>query len=146
MQVLATNHTSFTVADLEATVAFFVEALGLSVRWPPQPSSDFMAQVTGIDEAVVRVAVVSCPGHAIELFQYVAPPGRSAVRLRPSDVGFSHLAFRVGDLDEALRRAAAHGFRLERGIGEYRAGENSLRAAYLRGPDGLAIELVATSS
>ena len=27
-QVLATNHTSFTVSDLDRTVAFFVEAMG----------------------------------------------------------------------------------------------------------------------
>ena len=30
-QVLATNHASFTVSNLDRTVAFFVEALGFEV-------------------------------------------------------------------------------------------------------------------
>ena len=145
MEVIATIHTSFTVADLDATVAFFTDALGCSVRWPAQPLTAFMEEVTGVDGADVRVAVVICPGHAIELFQYQGPADRSAARLRPCDVGFSHLAFQVDDLDSAVARAAPHGFLPARGYARFETEQVSGRATYLRGPDGLAIELIEMS-
>lgn len=142
MKVIATNHTSFTVADLDATVSFFTEALGFTVRWPAKPSVEFMLTVTGIADADARVAVVMCPGHAIELFQYDSPANRRAVRLRACDVGFSHIAFQVDDIEDAIERAARHGFLPSLGIGHFTTLTMRGRGTYLRGPDGLAIELV----
>lgn len=93
MQVIATNHTGLTVENIDRAVAFFTDALGFAVRWPQSPSPGFMEEVTGVAQPHVRVAVVTCPGHAIELFQYYSPEARQTVEPRPCDVGFAHLAF-----------------------------------------------------
>ena len=55
-KVLATNHTSFTVSDLDRTVAFFVEALGFELisRAPRDP--DIISRITGVEGADIEVA------------------------------------------------------------------------------------------
>ena len=66
-RVLGFNHTSFTVSDLDRTVAFFVEACGfeLESRAPRDPR--LLERMTAIAGADVEIAFVAGPGHRIEL-------------------------------------------------------------------------------
>ena len=92
-QVLRTNHTSFTVSDLDRTCGFFVEALGFEVisRAPRDPA--VIRDITGVEGADIEVAYVQGPGHRLELIQYLAPVERGKIDARPCDTGFAHLAF-----------------------------------------------------
>jgi len=49
-----------------------------------------------------------------------------------------NVAFEVHDLHAAVDRAAADGYGLVGGIGEY---EGSWRMAYVRGPEGIIVSL-----
>ena len=101
-QVLRTNHTSFTVSDLDRTCGFFVEALGFEVisRAPRDPA--VIRDITGVEGADIEVAYVQGPGHRLELIQYLAPVEREKIEARPCDTGFAHLAFDVTDIDAAI--------------------------------------------
>ena len=107
-KVLATNHTSFTVSNLDRSVAFFEEALGFEVtaKGPRDPKA--IEQIVGVPGADIIVAYVQGPDHAVELIEYVGPADRGWVVSRPCDVGFAHMAFDVDDLDAALAAAARH--------------------------------------
>ena len=89
--VLATNHTSFTVSDLDRTVAFFRDALGFEVTSKAPRAPDAIEQITGVEGAEVMIAYVRGPGHSLELIEYSAPEDRAQVRPRPCDVGFAHV-------------------------------------------------------
>ena len=142
-QILSTNHTSFTVSDLDRTVAYFRDALGFEVTSKAPRDPKKVAEITGIEGAQVMIAYVRGAGHSIELIEYLGPSDRTSVRPRPCDVGFAHLAYDVDDIDAAIDRSAEHGV-FPIGLvtvidqGPNRGG----RVAYLRDSDGITIEFI----
>ena len=145
-QVLATNHTSFTVSDLDRTIAFFTEALGFEMlnRAPRDPK--LVASITGIAGADIEVAYIQGPGHRLELIQYHGPADRGRVECRPCDAGFAHLAYDVDDVDAAVAASAAHQVLPIGEITVIDKGPNAGRkVVYLRDPDGVTIEFIEAS-
>ena len=142
-QILATNHTSFTVSDLDRTVAYFRDALGFEVTSKAPRDPKKVSEITGIEGAQVMIAYVRGAGHSIELIEYLGPSDRTSVRPRPCDVGFAHLAYDVDDIDAAIDRSAEHGV-FPIGLvtvidqGPNRGG----KVAYLRDSDGITIEFI----
>lgn len=61
-------------------------------------------------------------------------------RLTPTanEIGLRNVSFEVGDLQAAVDAVAADGYGLIGGIGEH---ENSVRMAYVRGPEGIIVSL-----
>src|SRR5438270_766012 len=97
--IVGVHHTSFTVADLDRSVAFFRDALGLEWLYVREIRDDYFAAIVGLPGCAVRAALLRLPGstHHVELFQYLDPPGQP-VQPRPCDPGSSHLSFLVDDL------------------------------------------------
>lgn len=142
-RVLATNHTSFTVSDLDRLLGFFRDALGFEVTSKAGRDAAAIAHITGVPEADVHIAYVRAPGHSLELIQYLAPADRSRVEPRPCDVGFAHVAFDVTDIDAAIAAAEPHQVRPIGAPHVIDKGPNKgARVAYLRDPDGITIELI----
>ena len=100
--VLATNHTSFTVSNLDRTVAFFRDALGFDVTSKAPRNPSLIERITGVEGANVMIAYVRGSGHSLELIEYSGPDDRSSVYPRPCDVGFAHVAYDVDDIDAAI--------------------------------------------
>ena len=100
--ISATNHTSFTVSDLDRSLAYFCDVLGFGLlnRSPRDPA--FIELVVAIPGADIEVAYVQAPGHRLELIQYRGPDGRRRVESRPCDAGFAHVAFDVDDIDAVI--------------------------------------------
>lgn len=141
--VLATNHTSFTVSNLERTVAFFRDALGFEVTSKAPRDPKAIEHITGVEGSEITVAYVRGPGHSLELIEYSAPPDRGKVRPRPCDVGFAHVAYDVDDIDAAIGAAAEHGVAAIAPPMTVDKGPNAgARVAYLRDPDGITIEFI----
>ncbi|MGB0553339.1 MAG: VOC family protein [Alphaproteobacteria bacterium] len=142
-QVLRTNHTSFTVSDLDRTCGFFVDALGFEVisRAPRDPA--VIRDITGVEGADIEVAYVQGPGHCLELIQYLTPIERGKIEAYPCDTGFAHLAFDVTDVDAAIAASQAYGFRPINSPTPIDKGPNAgSRVVYLRDPDGVTIEYI----
>ena len=141
--VLSTNHTSFTVSDLNRSIAFFRDVLGFTAT-PKLPRSKSVIQsITGVDEADVMIAYLCGPGHTLELIEYLGPPNRSEVRPRPCDVGFAHIAFDVEDIDAILTLSLEHNVFPIGQVTTVDQGPNQGgKAVYLRDPDGITVELI----
>jgi catechol 2,3-dioxygenase-like lactoylglutathione lyase family enzyme len=78
-------------------------------------------------------------GTQLELSSFARPdhlPGSPAAPA--NELGLRNVAFEVDDLQEAVDRAAADGYGLVGGIGEY---EGFWRMAYVRGPEGIIVSL-----
>ena len=102
--ILSTNHTSFTVSDLDRSISFFRDVLGFEVTSKAPRAPEVIARVTGIKGAQVMIAYVRGPGHSIELIEYIGPDDRTEVRPRAC-ARRGHPCKRVGGL--SVRRALA---------------------------------------
>lgn len=105
------DHVAFTVPDLDAAVAFFVDHLGGEPVFADgpfaDPDGDAMVRRLDVDaKASCVLAMVRVGRINVELFTYEAPE-RSVTSPRNSDVGGHHLAFYVDDVDAAYAYLAA---------------------------------------
>jgi catechol 2,3-dioxygenase-like lactoylglutathione lyase family enzyme len=101
------------------------------------------SDVTGVQGAEISIAVLKGYGHKIELLEYLAPPDRKRVDLRPCDVGSVHVAFTVDDLDAVISAIAAYGWNPAGAPQTLTSGPNAgKRVAYVRDPDGTTIEFM----
>jgi catechol 2,3-dioxygenase-like lactoylglutathione lyase family enzyme len=143
-KVLATNHTSFTVSDLDRSVAFFRDVLGFEVTSKAPRNPDVVSRVTGIPGTRMMIAYVRGAGHSLELIQYLGPEeGRGRVRALPCDVGFAHVAYDVDDIEAAIAASAAHEVRLVGEVAVIDQGPNTGgKVAYLQDRDGVTIEYI----
>ena len=116
-------HTRYRVADLDKTVAFYRDVLGLEeVRRSTSPRGS-------------RLVFLKAPGseELIELCQFDAS---GPVIVGPD---LTHLAFEVDDLDAFARHAAAQGYPLS--DGPTPTGSGSI-IAFVDAPEGYEIELI----
>jgi catechol 2,3-dioxygenase-like lactoylglutathione lyase family enzyme len=121
------DHIGITVADLASVTAFFV-GLGLEVEGTGSVEGEFVETVCGIPGAHCEIAMLRPPdgGSRLELASFVTPdhvPGSPTAMA--NELGLRNVSFEVGNLEAG-------------GIGEY---ENSVRMAYVRGPEGIIVSL-----
>ncbi|MDT7788982.1 MAG: hypothetical protein QOF58_7401 [Pseudonocardiales bacterium] len=134
------DHVGITVADLDAVTAFFV-GLGLEAGQKMAVEGEFLDTVIGMTGARVEIVMLHAPagGTTLELSSFTRPdhlPGSPAAPA--NELGLRNVAFEVHDLQAAVDHAAAQGFGLVGGIGEY---EGVWRMAYVRGPEGIIVSL-----
>jgi catechol 2,3-dioxygenase-like lactoylglutathione lyase family enzyme len=141
--ILGTNHTSFTVSDLDRSVAFFTEALGFELLHRGGRDPRMIEAVVGVPGADIEVAYIQAPGHRLELIEYRGPADRGRVDSRPCDTGFAHVAFDVDDIDAALAAAAPYGFEPLSPPQDLAYGPNKGgRVVYTRDADGVTVEYI----
>jgi catechol 2,3-dioxygenase-like lactoylglutathione lyase family enzyme len=134
------DHIGITVADLASVTAFFV-GLGLEVEGTGSVEGEFVETVCGIPGAHCEIAMLRPPngGSRLELASFVTPdhvPGSPTAMA--NELGLRNVSFEVGNLKAVVDELAMDGYELVGGIGEY---ENSVRMAYVRGPEGIIVSL-----
>ncbi len=140
MTVLRMEHVGIAVADLAAAIEFFVE-LGLEVEGEATVEGDWAGRIVGLDGLRADIAILRTPdGHGkIELSQFHSPPSPSGDRYAPSNApGIRHVLFAVDDIDDVVARLQARGATLVGEVGRY---EDLYRLCYIRGPEGIIVEL-----
>src|SRR5437867_5283400 len=110
-KVIAADHTGITVSNLERSLEFWQNVLGFEFSHRAHQTSEMVSEITGVAGAEIKLAVVKAPGgHKIELLEYLAPPDRKHLNLRPCDIGSVHVALTVDDLDSVLQKIAESGW------------------------------------
>ncbi len=142
-KILATDHTGFTVANLDRSLAFWRDVLAFEVSHCAHQTGDLASEITGVPGAEISIAVLKGHGHKIELLEYLAPTERQHLRPRPCDVGSVHVALVVDDLDAVLHAIAASGWKAAGNAQTLKVGPNAgKRVVYVRDPDGITIEFM----
>ncbi len=138
-RVLGLDHVGITCADLEASLRFYRDLLGIPVR----ARGESEAVAAGNAGAKYAYADLELPdGRVLELVEPLegghepVPPGT----LRP---GSAHTALRVSDVDALLARLAEAGIEpLDPPVTLREPGAwHGYRIVYVRDPDGHAVEL-----
>jgi catechol 2,3-dioxygenase-like lactoylglutathione lyase family enzyme len=140
-KVLGVAHTGITTSDLDRSIRFFRDVLGMPVTEPALYDDPVMGKITGVPEAAIRIAYVDLPGHKLELLQYLTPLQRRHSDLRPCDSGHLHLSLKVEGIDEVAGRMSQAGFKLAGPIQQVEDA-GGFRVIYTYGFDGLVIELM----
>lgn len=147
----ATNvdHIAWTVRDLDETVRFFVDVLGGEeiLRAGPfsDPDGEWMATQFDVDPRATAVAALVRLGstQVVEFLQWTADSQDLNWPIN-SDVGATHVAIHVTDVEAALEYLVSHGCSP---CGEpiHLAGvpHAGMTILYVRTPIGLYLELVS---
>jgi catechol 2,3-dioxygenase-like lactoylglutathione lyase family enzyme len=141
--IIGADHTSFTIAHLDRSLAFFRDRLGLEVVSTRQIEDEYFGRIVGLPGCRVKAALLRIPGssHFVELFEYLRPAGQ-AFTLRPCDPGSTHLSFLVDDLPALCKKLGRDGVALLSEPVRIEAGPNKGGyGVYLRDPGGILIEL-----
>jgi catechol 2,3-dioxygenase-like lactoylglutathione lyase family enzyme len=140
MTVERMDHVGIVVDDLAAATAFFL-ALGLELQGEGEVEGDWVDRVVGLEGVRAEIAMLETPdGHArLELSKFHAPSGQSGDRhALPNTPGIRHVTFAVDDIDAVLASLRAHGAEL---VGEVERYGDIYRLCYVRGPEGIIVEL-----
>jgi catechol 2,3-dioxygenase-like lactoylglutathione lyase family enzyme len=147
------HHTCITVSDLERSIAFYRDTLGLELIMTEESerSGDDRSKALGVARAKVKLAILragDAQGEApstVELIEYVTAGGRPYDR-NNNDVGAMHIAFRVDDIDAAYGRLLAQGVRFTAPPATIPAGPMAgWRWTYFFDPDGVSLEIIQTA-
>jgi diaminopimelate decarboxylase len=138
------DHVSVTSGDLDRSLAFYRDLLGLALRARGDEDGPSEFEITGIANPKVRWADLELPhGQVLELIEYERPRGTPS-RPEPNDPGATHISLRVTDADAACARLRAAGARVRADpvTIDSPGAWHGARAFYAADPDGVTVELI----
>ena len=144
----ALHHVGITVRDLERSVSFYHDTIGLKFVVPPTPwfEGPDLARGLGVDPPVaLRVALFEVGDGAtwFEVLQYRSPASRTERAPAQSDIGAAHVAFHVDDIHATYDRLLAAGVRFNSAVNVVDNGPLAgWRWVYFKDPDDHTLELV----
>lgn len=157
MKIHRIDHVGIIVNDLPAAKSFFLD-IGLEILGEGKVEGEWvgrMEQIIGIQDDEEEVAMPQTPdsdgnielvmlrtpdGDAnIELIKFHTPTDESGIR-RPlaNPLGLQHIAFAVEDIEALVTNLTKKGAEL---IGEIQNYENAYKLCFVRGPEGIVLEL-----
>ena len=140
-------HVGICVSDLERSIRFYRDGLGFSEGGELTVEGEPTATMLELPSDMHLDAVyLDREGFRIELLSYPRPGTVGEAKARPmNQLGLTHFAFRVDDLDAAIARVEAHGGALVAGsrIQNEVFGSD---LCYVTDPDGVRLELVQVAN
>ncbi len=140
MKIKHIDHIGINVIDLDAAKSFFID-LGFSATAEMTMQGKLVDRVTGLNNVRDDLVMLQAPDGQlnIELIKYHHPVDEAGIQPSASNtLGMRHLCFQVEGLDEMLASLQQKGYSL---VGEVQIYEASWKLCYIRGPEGLIIEL-----
>jgi catechol 2,3-dioxygenase-like lactoylglutathione lyase family enzyme len=140
MTIERMDHVGIIVGDLAAAIGFFTE-LGLELQGEMTVENRLVDRIVGLEGVRDTFAFMRTPdGHGqLELIQFHSPPMEEGDPHAPANTaGLRHITFAVDDINHVLGRLQARGAEL---VGELVNYEDSYWLCYVRGPEGIIVEL-----
>ncbi len=133
-------HVGLVVEDLDEMIRFLT-LLGLDCGQPGVFSGEWIGRIIGLEDVTVEIVMARGPDGS-DLFEVVRFHSPSAGSEEPAPAanrpGLRHVAFRVDDVRAVVDRVREAGWET---VGEIVDYENIFRLCYVRGPEGLIVEL-----
>jgi catechol 2,3-dioxygenase-like lactoylglutathione lyase family enzyme len=134
------HHTSFTVSNMERSVAFYRDILGLRVVWDSAAAGvEFKGpvadRVTGCPGTELRIVFLAAGENRIELIEYT-PRGKPLADNKASDTGSAHTCFKTENIQELYDTLVANKVRLHCAPQQL----DTAQVIYFRDPDGIILE------
>lgn len=140
MSVTDFVHIGLVVEDLDETTRF-LSVLGFDCGKPSVFSGDWIGRIIGLEDVEVEVLMARGPDGS-DVFEVVRFHSPSATAQEPAPApnrpGLRHVAFKVDDVRGVVDRVREAGWDT---IGEIVDYESTFLLCYVRGPEGLIVEL-----
>ncbi len=136
------HHVGITVADLDRSLVFYRDLLGMRVIG--LSADEDVGAIVGMPGMRARIADLDAGnGQIVELLEY-GSPNEDGLAFGPDSVGRCHLSLQVDELCSALSRLASGGFVPVGQPAKVAVGGvwQNCTVVYLRDPDGVFVELV----
>ena len=130
MKVLKVDHIGIAVKNLEESLNFYTEVLGLKNEG-----------IEVVEEQQVKVAFLPCVDSELELLESTTPDGPIAKFIEKNREGIQHIALRVDNIEEALAYLKEKGVRLIDEKPRYGAGGARIAFLHPKATNGVLLEL-----
>jgi catechol 2,3-dioxygenase-like lactoylglutathione lyase family enzyme len=134
------EHVGIVVDDLAAAIEFFAQ-LGLELQGEASVEGRSVDRINGLEGVRADVAMMQAPDGDVqlELAKYHSPSFQGDSRAAPANTpGIRHILFAVEDIHGVVAGLRARGTEL---VGELVNYEDSYWLCYVRGPEGIIVEL-----
>ncbi|MFF2879011.1 VOC family protein [Gottfriedia sp. NPDC057991] len=140
MKINRIDHVSINVNDLSEAKAFFLD-LGLEVHAEWELDGKQLDKIVGLKDVKTACVGLGMPDGKtwIELVKFYTPSDETDIQ-KPfaNTLGIRHICFAVEDIDAIVARLKEKGNEIFSEIQQY---EESYRLCYVRGPEGIILEL-----
>lgn len=130
MKVLKLDHIGIAVKNLDETLKFYTEALGLELHG-----------METVEEQKVKVAFLPVGDTEVELLESTSPDGPIARFIEKKGEGIQHMAFKVENIEEAIAHMKEKGFRMIDEKPRYGAGGAKIAFMHPKSSHGVLVEL-----
>lgn len=130
MKVEKIDHIGIAVKNLEETLKFYQEILGLEC-----------VGTEVVEEQKVKVAFLPIGDTEVELLESTEEDGPIAKFIEKKGEGIQHIAFRVENIEEAIEEMKAKGVRMIDEKPRYGAGGAKIAFCHPKSTNGVLVEL-----
>ena len=135
------RHTGIVVSDLEKSLHFYRNVLGLKVQRDILEQGEFIDNILGLKNVKVRTIKMSADdGNLVELLWYKSHPRKPGGAKKICEIGVSHIAFTVEDIDYEYKRLKEKGVKFH--CSPQVSLDNKAKVTFCRDPEGNLVELV----
>jgi len=141
----ALHHVGITVKDLDESIRFYHGVLGLDFVNEPSPWFDGpdLGPAVGVPGAALRQVSLKLGDTTLELLEYRSPESETTRPLLSNNIGASHVAFLVDDIDATKSELEGKGISFYSDVNVVDEGVLAgWRWVYFEDPDGYPLELV----
>ncbi|WP_100407618.1 VOC family protein [Bacillus solitudinis] len=140
MKIHRIDHVGIIVNDLPAAKAFFLD-FGLEMLGEGEVEGEWVERIIGLQDVKEEVVMLRTPDGDtnIELVKFHSPSDENGIQHPLANtLGIRHIAFAVEDIEALVTKLKKKGAGL---IGEIQNYENAYKLCYVRGPEGIILEL-----
>ncbi len=130
MKALKVDHIGIAVKDLEASIAFYGDILGLE-----------MSGSEVVEEQKVKVAFFPVGDTEIELLESTSEDGPIAKFIEKNGEGVQHIAFKVENIEEAIEYMLSKGMKMIDEKPRYGAGGAKIAFVHPKSSNRVLVEL-----
>ncbi|MGX8797030.1 methylmalonyl-CoA epimerase [Fusibacter sp. JL298sf-3] len=130
MKTLKVDHIGIAVKNLEETLSFYQDVLGLDLQGTEV-----------VEEQKVKVAFLPVGDTEIELLESTSEDGPIAKFIEKNGEGVQHIAFKVDDIEEAIAYMQSKGMRMIDEKPRYGAGGAKIAFVHPKSSHRVLVEL-----
>jgi catechol 2,3-dioxygenase-like lactoylglutathione lyase family enzyme len=139
------SHVGITVRDIEKSLAFYRDALGLNVIMDEIISSPGLDSAVEKTDATIRAVVLADEAmNMIELIEWQShqPKERPPEHLKYISTGLVEICLSVPDLEACVKDLEKKGYKNRTPIWHLEAMGREIPVTHVEDPDGVQVELV----